>query len=112
MRIRTIHACPVEGIVKADENWTFRYDLITHYNSPDKIKMIVTNNGYMCEGVEVNIFQTTFEELKAEYIASELVLNGDINELFTEMPDEFIESMAAIYYNKRYPTPEVKLSHF
>jgi len=95
--IKTVYVCPTEGIVSKEVSHTHTYKL--RVETDGSIILQVRNEGYLCEGTEYYIHNTTKVALiKKVTHSKELTerLIGDIKELIEEMPDEFIETMAYI----------------
>ncbi len=95
--IKTVYVCPTEGIVSNEVSHTHTYKL--RVETDGSIILQVRNEGYLCEGTEYYIHNTTKVALiKKVTDSKELTerLIGDIKELIEEMPDEFIETMAYI----------------
>jgi len=105
---KTVYLCPAEGVVSQSEDHLFVYDLSV---IDDDIHIHITNKGFLCIGTEYSCIKTTKQELISIVQADEELkerLNGDINELVEEMPDEFVETMCYIYDHGKRESIETK----
>lgn len=90
---KTIHVCPVEGIVSKEETHTHRHEIFV---VRDSVKIITTIYFYMSNQIDISVLETTKQELSAQMELQANIINDYDPSLLETFPDHFIETIVYV----------------